>query len=167
MAGKRRKADPSSQLLFPLGAPAPADTAGTWTAYSDGASRGNPGPASYGVLLCDPSGRVAKEARARLGTNTNQVAEYEGLIRALDELRSAGARRARVFTDSEFVVKQFSGQYKVRDPRMKDLLARVKSLAAGFERLEISHVRRSSHPHNVRVDELANLALDEVGAPGA
>jgi ribonuclease HI len=110
----------------------------------------------------DPSGTVIKELHAALGKNTNQVAEYEGLIRALQELKLLGAKRVRIFTDSEFVVKQFSGEYRVRDPRMKILFGRVRELEKGFEVVEVKHVRRSSHPHNVRVDALANQALDDV-----
>jgi ribonuclease HI len=83
--------------------------ADVWTAFCDGASRGNPGPAAFGVVVCDPSGRVVAEEGRAIGVNTNQVAEYEGLIRSLQALREAGAARARVFTDSEFVVKQWSG----------------------------------------------------------
>jgi ribonuclease HI len=132
-----------------------------WSAFCDGASRGNPGPAAYGVVVCDPMGRVVKEARRFLGRDTNQVAEYEGLIRSLEELLLAGARRARVCTDSEFVVKQVSGEYRAKDERMKALLARVKVLEVRFESLEVTHIRRSSHPHNKRVDGLANQALDE------
>lgn len=135
-------------------------TQAVWTAFCDGASRGNPGPASYGVVICDPSSRVVREIGFPLGTNTNQVAEYEGLIRALAELKSAGARRARVFTDSQFVCRQFSGEYKVRDERMKALMARVRELEKGFDAVEVRHVPRSSHPHNVRADRLANEALD-------
>jgi ribonuclease H / adenosylcobalamin/alpha-ribazole phosphatase len=112
------------------------------------------------VVVRDPAGRPVTELGEAIGVNTNQVAEYEGLIRALRELREAGAVRARVFTDSEFVVKQFSGIYKARDERMKALLARVRALQKDFESLEIVHVRRSSHPQNVRVDALANEALD-------
>lgn len=140
--------------------PSPASQS-TWSAYCDGASRGNPGPASYGVLVCDPNGTVVREAKARLGINTNQVAEYEGLIRALTELKAAGARRAHVYTDSEFVVKQYTGQYKIRDARMQALMARVRAIAAGFESLQLTHIRRSSHPHNKRCDQLANEALDD------
>jgi len=132
-----------------------------WVAFCDGASRGNPGPASYGVVVVDPSGAVVKEAGAFLGINTNQVAEYEGLIRAVRELKAVGARRAKIFTDSEFVVKQYSGEYKIRDERMRALMARVREEAVGLESLDVVHVRRSSHPQNVRVDKLANLALDD------
>ncbi|MBI4395940.1 MAG: ribonuclease HI family protein [Elusimicrobia bacterium] len=136
-------------------------TSSVWEAFCDGASRGNPGPAAFGLLISDPGGSVVKEVKQFLGLNTNQVAEYEGLIRALQELLAAGARRARVFTDSEFVVKQVSGEYRVRDERMKVLMARVRELESRFESLSVLHVRRSTHPHNKRVDQLANMALDE------
>ncbi len=132
-----------------------------WEAFCDGASRGNPGPAAYGVLICDSAGQIVKEVNAFLGLNTNQVAEYEALIRALSELINCGAQEARVLTDSEFVTKQFSGEYKVRDERMKILLGRVRELQKKFHFLEVIHIRRSSHPNNVLADQLANKALDE------
>ena len=143
------------------GSPAPV-----WTAYCDGASRGNPGPASFGVLVCDPSGKVVKETNAFLGINTNQVAEYEGLIRALEELKVLNAPQVQIFTDSEFVTKQFSGAYKVRDERMKVLMSRVRALQSQFESVQVIHIRRSSHPHNKRVDQLANDALDKAVKKG-
>jgi ribonuclease HI len=111
-------------------------------------------------VVCDPAGNIALEIGQSIGTNTNQVAEYEGVLRALDELKRRGARRARVFTDSEFVVKQVNGQYKARDARMKVLLGRVQSLSSGFEAVDLVHIRRSSHPHNVRADGLVNATLD-------
>ncbi len=95
--------------------------------------------------------------------NTNQVAEYEGLIRALRELKALGARRALVKTDSQFVVRQYTGQYRAKDERMKALLSRVRDLAKDFEKLDIAHISRSSDPMNVRADELANEALDKAG----
>jgi ribonuclease HI len=134
--------------------------ASLWTAYCDGASRGNPGPASYGVVLCDPQGAVAAEIGERIGTNTNQVAEYEGLIRALSELLKRGATRAQVRTDSQFVVRQVSGVYRAKDTRMIALLSRVKELERRFEKVDVIHIARSSHPHNQRADGLANEALD-------
>jgi ribonuclease HI len=136
------------------------DASSLWTAWCDGGSRGNPGPAAFGVVLCDPSGAVVGQVGRAIGTNTNQVAEYEGLICSLEELKRLGARRARVHTDSEFVVKQVNGQYKARDERMKALLARVREAARAFERFEVVHVRRSSHPHNVLADKLVNETLD-------
>jgi ribonuclease HI len=135
-----------------------------WTAYCDGASRGNPGPAAYGAVLCDPSGAVVMELGEAIGVNTNQVAEYEALIRVLAELRTFKASRVKVFTDSQFVARQFSGQYRAKDARMKALLARVRELQAGLGRVEVVHIARSSHPHNRRADALANEALDRARA---
>lgn len=135
-------------------------TSPVWIAYSDGASRGNPGPASFGLVVLDPAGRTAGEWGVALGVNTNQVAEYEAVIRALMELKALGARRAVVKTDSQFVVRQFTGEYRAKDERMKALLSRVRALAAGFEALTLKHIARSSEPGNVRADALANKALD-------
>lgn len=132
-----------------------------WTAYCDGASRGNPGPSSYGVVLCDPLGSVVGEIGERIGTNTNQVAEYEALIRALEELEKRGARRVKIFTDSQFVVYQVTGIYRAKDPRMKILLERVKAGERRLEKMELVHIPRSSHPHNKRADGLANEVLDQ------
>lgn len=132
-----------------------------WTAYCDGASRGNPGPASFGVVLCDPTGAVAAEIGERIGINTNQVAEYEALIRALIELYHRGAKQVKILTDSQFVVYQVTGIYRAKDARMKVLLARVKELEPRFEKMELVHIPRSSHPHNQRADALANEALDK------
>lgn len=131
-----------------------------WEAYCDGASRGNPGPASYGVAIIDPSGRLVKEIKKAIGINTNQVAEYEALIRALQELNLLGAERAKIFTDSQFVTKQFSGEYRVKDERMKALMARVREIQKNFKSVQVIHIFRSSHPNNVLVDRLANEALD-------
>jgi ribonuclease HI len=136
-------------------------TPSVWSAWCDGGSRGNPGPSAFGVVLCDPAGAVAAEIGRTIGVNTNQVAEYEALICALEEMRSRGARRVRVFTDSEFVVKQVTGVYRAKDERMKALLARVRAVAAAFESLDLKHIPRSSHPHNVKADKLVNAVLDE------
>ena len=133
-----------------------------WTAYCDGASSGNPGPSSFGVVLCDPTGAVAAEIGERIGINTNQVAEYEALIRALTELLQRGAKRVKILTDSQFVVYQVTGIYRAKDARMKLLLARVKELEPRFEKMELVHIPRSSHPFNRRADALANEALDQV-----
>lgn len=131
-----------------------------WTAWCDGGSRGNPGPAAFGVVLCDPSGAVVGQIGRAIGVNTNQVAEYEGLICALEELQGRGARRVKVSTDSEFVVKQVNGLYKARDERMKALLSRVREAARPFEKFDVVHIYRSSHPHNVLADKLVNKTLD-------
>ncbi len=135
-------------------------TSTLWTAYCDGASRGNPGPSSYGVVVCDPSTKIFKEFKEKLGVGTNQEAEYRALLRALNELLNVGAREIEVFTDSEFVVKQFTGVYRAKDERMKVFLAQAKELERKFDRVKLTHVMRSSHAHNRRADALANEALD-------
>lgn len=96
-----------------------------------------------------------------IGVNTNQVAEYEALIRALTELVHRGATRVKILTDSQFVVYQVTGVYRAKDPRMKILLERVKELEGRFEKMELVHIPRSSHPYNKRADALANQALDK------
>ncbi len=100
------------------------------------------------------------EIGERLGINTNQVAEYEALIRALKELMIRGAKQVRILTDSQFVVYQVKGIYRAKDPRMKVLLERVKKEEGHFEKIDLVHIPRSSHPHNKRADGLANEALD-------
>jgi ribonuclease HI len=129
--------------------------------WCDGASRGNPGPASYGVVICDPSGAVCREIGEAIGRDTNQAAEYEALLRAIKELIDLGARRATIYTDSQFVVRQFTGEYKARDPRMKTYVDEARRRASALEKLDLIHILRSSHPNNVKADGLANRALDE------
>lgn len=107
---------------------------------------------------------MAKELGVFLGTNTNQVAEYEALIRAFEELKALGADRVRVLTDSQFVVRQFTGEYRAKDERMKVLLGRAKAAAAVFQHVGLTHIARSSHAGNQRADALANAALDRAAA---
>ena len=131
-----------------------------WLACCDGASRGNPGPASFGVVLCDPTGAVCKELSVAIGRNTNQAAEYEALIRTLEELVLLKVKQVKIFTDSQFVARQFSGEYRVKDERMKVYLSRVRGQQKFFDRVDVVHILRSSHPLNKRADQLANEALD-------
>ncbi len=129
-------------------------------AYVDGASRGNPGRAAYGVRIEDAEGNVLMEISETIGVNTNNVAEYRALIRALLECRNMGAQSLRVYTDSQFVAKQFDGSYRVKHQGMKKLLAEVRELEASFKQVRVDHIPRSSHPGNKRADQLANIALD-------
>lgn len=128
------------------------------TAYVDGASRGNPGPAAFGVVLQDPNGKTVKTLSQRIGSATNNTAEYYGLISALQEALIMGARDLRVFTDSELLAKQFSGQYKVKEESIKRLFLLVQQLRRGFQNLEVKHVPREQ---NKLADSEANRALDE------
>lgn len=126
--------------------------------HIDGASRGNPGEAGFGVYVQDAKGAVVAELYGYLGRATNNVAEYQGLIHALRFALARGARRVRVFSDSELVVRQVGGSYKVKHPDMIPLHREAVSLLARLEQASLRHVRRE---HNREADRLANRALDE------
>ena len=128
--------------------------------YTDGASRGNPGHASYGVCIQDADGNVLLEVNDYLGTATNNVAEYSALIRGLEEAKRLGAKEVNVFTDSELVARQFDGTYRIKDAGLKTLLARAWELRKDFKSVAVKHIPRSSHPGNKRADKLANQAID-------
>src|SRR6202790_2733271 len=134
----------------------------------DGGARGNPGPASYGVVVRDPGGKIVAELKKYIGRMTNNVAEYYGLIAALDYAESQGIRALRVEADSELLVKQMRGQYKVKSEDLRPLFERAKKMSMGFESFRIDHVYREQ---NREADALANEALDETSgvpsAPGA
>jgi ribonuclease HI len=125
--------------------------------HIDGASRGNPGEAGFGIHVSAPPGAEAR-LYGYLGRATNNVAEYEALLQALRHALARGARRVRVFSDSELVVRQVEGRYKVRHPDMQALHREARALIARFEAFEIRHVRREQ---NREADRLANQALDE------
>jgi ribonuclease HI len=128
----------------------------TATAHIDGASRGNPGPAAYAVILRVP-GKPAIEEAETLGTATNNVAEYTALLRALELAAEHGAKALAVFSDSELLVKQMNGEYRVKSPDLQDLYAEAKALRAKFDRVTLAHVRREQ---NADADRLCNVALD-------
>ena len=121
--------------------------------YFDGASRGNPGPAAWGVFA--PTGRSAARA---IGRATNNVAEWLGFLAALDLALEAGARDVEVRADSELVIRQFLGTYRVKASHLKPYLDAAREKARRFRRLDVVHVPRSE---NREADALANAALDE------
>lgn len=125
--------------------------------YFDGASRGNPGPAAWGVFA--PPSRSARQA---IGAATNNVAEWLGFLAALDLAAEAGAADVEVRADSELVLKQFLGTYRVKASHLKPYLAAAREKARRFRRLSVVHVPRSE---NREADALANAALDEAAAP--
>lgn len=131
--------------------------------HTDGGARGNPGPAGIGAVIADEEGKVLKEISAYIGEQTNNYAEYEALIRALGEAKflfGAALRdmRVEVMMDSELVVRQLAGIYKVKDKNLKEQFAKVASLRlSDLPNLIFTHVRREA---NVRADELVNAALD-------
>lgn len=127
--------------------------------YTDGGARGNPGPAALGVVLYDGEEKIA-ELKRYLGEATNNVAEYEALIAGVAEARERGfgARVIEIRMDSELIVKQMRGEYKVKDKNLKVLHARAKELIADFSTVEFVHIPREE---NAEADALVNEALDE------
>ena len=138
----------------------PSRAAPSHVAYVDGASRGNPGPASYAVILRAPDGRTVFEIGKYLGRATNNVAEYYGLITALDYAQSQSISRLLVRSDSELLVRQMQGRYKVKSPDLRPLYERARKLAGGLAHFAIEHIPREL---NSAADELANIALDKTG----
>lgn len=132
--------------------------AGNWAiAYTDGGSRGNPGPSGYGVVILGEDGRVLGELSEFLGMRTNNVAEYSGLLAALEFALAKGHPRLRVVSDSELMVKQIRGQYRVQSPDLRPLYEEAKGRIAKLEAFQIEHVLRGK---NKKADELANQAMD-------
>ena len=131
-----------------------------YVVHTDGAARGNPGPAAIGVVIEDGQGRTVYEASRALGVHTNNEAEYLALIAALEYLKEARAGEAEFLLDSELVVRQLTGAYRVKEPRLKTLHARATMLLNAVRKHTIRHVRREE---NARADELANEALDASG----
>jgi ribonuclease HI len=128
------------------------------TAYCDGGSRGNPGPAGYGVFVEGPAGEKLAELSEYLGKVTNNVAEYSGLLAALEWALRSGHGRLRVVADSELMVKQMQGRYKVASPDLRPLYEEAKKRVARLEGFRIEHVLRG---RNQKADRLANLAMDK------
>lgn len=125
---------------------------------TDGASRGNPGPSALGVSIEDENGNEVATASETIGVTTNNVAEYRAVVRALELLAGLGARRAEFLLDSELIVRQIEGRYRVRNPRLQELFATVKRGLAGLDAVTVRHVPREQ---NTRADALANRALDQ------
>lgn len=127
--------------------------------YTDGASRGNPGYAAVGIRILVPPDELIKEIKKFIGFTTNNVAEYTALILGLQEALGLKAKRVEAYVDSELVVKQLLGQYKVSDDKLKPLFEIAKNLVTYFPEFSLRHVRRSE---NKEADRLANEALEEV-----
>ena len=130
----------------------------------DGGSRGNPGPAAYGVVMRDPKGEIVARLKKYIGQATNNVAEYFGLIAALDYADTHGIRALRVLSDSELMVKQMRGQYKVKREDLRPLFERAKKMSQTLESFRIDHVYREQ---NSEADALANQAMDETSRSSA
>ena len=127
-------------------------------AYSDGGARGNPGPAGYGVVIQNESGKKLAALSQYLGHQTNNVAEYQGLIGALEYAVEHGPKALKLVSDSELLVRQIRGDYKVKNPTLKDLHARARQLIRQLDWFSIQHVLRGK---NEEADRLANEAMDK------
>ena len=144
---------PDSGSLFP----APKSTAATHTAHVDGGARGNPGPAGYGIVIHDPQGKKIAELSQYLGHHTNNYAEYNGLLAALRYAIAHQIQSLKIISDSELMVRQMKGIYKVRHPELRKLYDEAQHLTAQIEHMEIRHALRE---HNQDADRLANEAMD-------
>jgi len=127
------------------------------TVHVDGGSRGNPGPAAIAAVISNENGEVVDEAAEAIGPATNNVAEYRALILGIERAAAFGATELDLVGDSELIVKQVRGEYKVKDQNMKPLHAAAKAALAGFDSWSIRHVKRH---HNAEADRLVNEALD-------
>ena len=131
---------------------------GSWRLYCDGASRGNPGPSGAGAIIYDPRGQVQAQVSLYLGETTNNVAEYQALILGLKEAARLEVRRLQVFADSQLLVRQLNGQYRVKAPHLLPFWRAAREALQKFESYTISHVPRAE---NRQADELANQAIDQ------
>jgi ribonuclease HI len=134
------------------------DATGWFVAHCDGGSRGNPGPAGYGAVIEDPQGRTVARLSEYLGKQTNNYAEYAALLSVLDWALKNGAKRLRVVSDSELMVKQMKGLYRVKNPGLVPLWEEAKRRAAQLSKFEMSHTLRGG---NKEADRLANEAMDK------
>ncbi len=165
----RRPPTPRGKNLFGQAPVEPRPAAAAHRINIDGGSRGNPGPASYGVVIRDGGGEIVAKLKKYIGRMTNNVAEYYGLIAALDYAESHGVRAIRIESDSELLVKQMRGLYKVKSEDLRPLFERAQKMSKTFDSFRIEHVYREQ---NREADALANEALDETegktaGAPSA
>jgi ribonuclease HI len=126
--------------------------------YTDGAARGNPGPAGAGAVILNPAGHVMAKIGKFLGESTNNVAEYTGLILGLKRAKAMGIKELDVFSDSELLVRQLSGDYAVKADHLKALHEEAKQLLSAFSEVDVAHIPREE---NQAADEMSNRAIDE------
>ena len=133
------------------------------TINCDGAARGNPGPAGAGAVVVAEDGTVLAEVAEGLGETTNNVAEYTAVIRGLEEAQRLGASEVLLRSDSQLLINQLTGRYRVKAPHLQPLYRRVRDLIRSFDRVDLEHVPRE---RNVAADALANLGVDRWLADG-
>lgn len=129
--------------------------------YIDGASRGNPGPAGYGVVIAEAGGGVIKELAGGLGIATNNVAEYAALLKGLEEASRLKAEEVEIYTDSELLARQIAGLYAVKSPRLYPYYQQAKAALASFRSYRVIHIPREE---NFRADALANQGVEAAEA---
>jgi ribonuclease HI len=135
-----------------------SETIGKWLLMVDGAARGNPGTAGCGAVIYDETGAVVRELSRYLGQATNNVAEYQGLLMGLEALIQLGRKRIIVQSDSQLLVRQLNGEYRVKDEKLKRLFERAMTLLRQFDSVQIVHVPREL---NKLADRLANQGIDD------
>src|SRR5262245_51280054 len=151
---KRLPDGPVTDLFSALDQPQPIEIVG----YIDGGARGNPGPAGFGVRIETADGKLVEEFSESIGVATNNVAEYRGLLAALEWARKHGATAVHVRSDSQLLVQQMLGNYKVKHPSLQPLHTKARLLAHEIGRVTFEHVRREA---NQNADRLANAAMDD------
>jgi ribonuclease HI len=155
----RRVLEQTSHLLQEMAAShrSRQSAPGSLVLYIDGAARGNPGPAGIGVVMRDEAGDFREEHQAYIGEATNNVAEYEALLFGLRKAKELGYAAVNVFSDSELLVRQIRGEYRVKHPRLRKFYEQAQDLVRSFDTVEIAHVRRGM---NAQADLLANQAIE-------
>ncbi|MCK8497127.1 ribonuclease HI family protein [Myxococcus fulvus] len=141
-----------------LSPPPPSEPLPRVRVYSDGAARGNPGPAGAGAVVTDAEGHVVARLGRFLGTQTNNHAEYMGLLLGLKHAKVLGAREVDVYADSELLIRQLGGQYQVKSATLRPLFDEAKKLLSGFARVRLHHIPRAK---NADADAMSNRAIDE------
>lgn len=129
-----------------------------WTVFSDGGARGNPGPAAGAAVLTDPAGIVRESRGKYLGETTNNIAEYNGLILGLEMALAAGATHVHAYMDSQLVARQSAGIYRIKNPELQKLAARVQGLRRQFAAVTFAHVVRAE---NSSADHVVNETIDQ------
>lgn len=127
--------------------------------YTDGGARGNPGPAAIGAVFYNQAGERVKEISEYLGKTTNNQAEYRAVLRSLQEAKKIGAKELSFYIDSELVVKQLNGEYKIKNKDLQPLFVQIYNLTLDFKKIKFTHIRREK---NKEADKLVNLALDSL-----
>jgi ribonuclease HI len=154
---KQRAAEEAAERAAEEAAAA-AEAAKRTRLYTDGAARGNPGPAGAGAVIISPDGHIVAKVGKFLGESTNNVAEYMGIILGLKRAKAMGIRELEVLSDSELLVKQLHGDYAVKAEHLRPLHDEVQQLLKGFSWIEVRHIPREE---NAQADAMSNRAIDE------